>query len=161
MMPLEPGKKFGGKCSVSHQFSPFLRLKTVSLRTTFLSMVILLLLGGCGLFPNEGVVLSNDITETAAKLNRSASDGEFIVTYQPSHGMDQNYSVTIGACGKVPCTDSQSCITVEVEHGRSGCGDSYRRFVLVPKALAVTKHNATTELVLRKNGDTISLVALR
>ncbi|MND01451.1 hypothetical protein D3C83_204480 [compost metagenome] len=64
-------------------------------------------------------------------------------------------------CPQPPCRENIGGLTVSVERGRHGSTTYHVRFVAVPAPLLIKKVDQKTEIVLRKIGDTIAVVALR
>ena len=124
--------------------------------------LLLLLLSGCGgLFEDNGTHLAHAIEKEATKL-RESSASEMVVQYETLDGGSDPYYVEItpsfpeGRASSVP----GSYLVVS---GRTPGGTSYHnRFVLVPQRLYIKKeHGGPTYLVLRRDGDGVSVVELR
>jgi len=124
--------------------------------------LLLLLLSGCGgLFEDNGTHLAHAIEKEATKL-RGSSASEMVVQYETLDGGSDTYYVEItpsfpeGRASSVP----GSYLVVS---GRTPGGTSYHnRFVLVPQRLYIKKeHGGPTYLVLRRDGDGVSVVELR
>ena len=118
---------------------------------------------GAHILGDEGEWLGETIGRAADQL-RHSTDTVLVISYAPVSGVNQRYSIGIGRsvwCPKPPCFENQGALTVEVERGRHGSTTYHMRFVAVPKPLEIQKAGEATQLVLRKNGDVIELVALR
>jgi hypothetical protein len=128
----------------------------------FSGAVLLLLLSGCGrLLEDNGTHLAYQLEKEAAKL-RASSASEIVVHYETlDEGSDPYYveitpSFPQGRTSSVP----GSYLVVS---GKTPGGTSYHnRFVLVPQRLYIKKdHGGPTDLVLRRDGDRVSVVELR
>jgi hypothetical protein len=126
----------------------------------FVAILIMALGGG----RDEADSLSMQLSDAAQQLSLS-NDDEAIIWYEPHSGIQQQYWVAIGAgprCPKRPCVATEkSFLTVHTEGRDSGISYSYQRYVTVPQPLKVTKNGERVEIVLRKIGDEIEVVAMR
>ncbi len=136
-------------------------------RTAVIAIVCFMCLAACDSrsFGNdEGVYLAQRIGDAAEKL-RASSDTMAAVEYSPNEGIDQRYTVGIGAskwCPDPPCDPGeQSGLTVHVERGNSGSTTVHKRYVAIPAALHLERASGRTNVFLRKNGDVIEVVAIR
>jgi hypothetical protein len=125
-------------------------------------VALLLLLSGCGgLLEDNGTHLAFTLEKEVAKL-RASSASEIVVHYETlDEGSDPYYveitpSFPEGRTSSVP----GSYIVVS---GKTPGGTSYHnRFVLVPQRLYIKKdHGGPTDLVLRRDGDRVSVVEIR
>ena len=123
---------------------------------------MLLLLSACGnLFEDNGTRLAYVLESGAAKL-RASADSQLVVKYETlDDGGDPYYieitpSFIAGRASNIP----SSYLVVS---GKTRGGTSYHnRFVLVPQRLYIEKGaGGPTELLLRRDGDDVSVVELR
>jgi hypothetical protein len=126
-----------------------------------LTLVAALLLSSCGALEDNGTHLAYAL-EKAAKELRASSATEAVVHYEPLDGINQSYYVeltpSIGESGK-PSDIWGSYLVVS---GKTSGGTSYHnRYVFVPQRLYIQKAKGATELVLKKEGDRISVVEVR
>jgi hypothetical protein len=115
---------------------------------------------------DNGTHLANAL-ERGAKELRSSDPSEYVVNYEPLGGAHERYEISIvhsrgpvrlDAFGNV-VSGGGGYLTVT---GRRCGGTSYHeRFVFTPADLYIAKTNAPAEIVLRKVGDRIDVVALR
>ena len=141
------------------------RASAVDAISRFALTVLSCFIVGCGahILGDEGEWLGERIGRAADQL-RHSTDAESVISYAPESGVNQRYSIGIGRsvwCPKPPCFENQGALTVEVERGRHGSTTYHMTFVAVPKPLEIQKTGEETQLVLRKNGSVIELVALR
>jgi hypothetical protein len=132
---------------------------------SLIRVALILSLAACDgrVFSDEGVWLGQRIGEAAQKL-RASPDSVMVFEYSPAKGVDQQYSVGVGAskwCPSPGCPGELSGLTVSVERGHHGSTTVHKRYVAVPAALLIEKNGAPTQVVLRRRGDVIELVALR
>jgi hypothetical protein len=125
------------------------------------ALLLLGLLSGCRLLEDNGTHLAYAL-EKGAKALRASSATETIVRYEPLDGPHQSYYVeltpSVGASGQ-PTNVGGSYLVVS---GKTSGGTSYHnRFVFVPERLYIQKSGGATELILRKDGDRISVVGVR
>ena len=122
----------------------------------------LLLLSGCGsLFQDNGTHLAYVLESGAAKL-RASGDAELVVKYETLDGGHDPYyiemtpSFVTGRASTVP----SSYLVVS---GKTRGGTSYHnRFILVPQRLYIEKAaGGPTEILLKREGDRVSVVELR
>jgi hypothetical protein len=140
-----------------------MRFSTASCELRGLVCALALLLpAGCGSwFEDNGTHLANALEHGAAKL-RSSNTSELVVRYETLDKLEEPYYVEITPSLTAGSTSSiwGSYLVVS---GRTPGGTSYHnRFLFVPQRLYLQKdRGGATELVLRKDGDRISLVELR
>jgi hypothetical protein len=124
--------------------------------------VVLLLLSGCGNpFQDNGTHLAYALESGAAKL-RASADSQLVVNYETLDGGRDPYYIEITPSFPEGQTSSIPGSYLVVS-GKTRGGTSYHnRFVLVPQRLYIEKSaGGGTELVLRKDGDSVSVVELR
>lgn len=116
---------------------------------------------------DEGQRFSNELATFGARMqNSNRTDDDF--TYTPYYGVDQDYSVLIGAsryCPNPPCEDvagddMSGVANVYVQHGTSGSGYSFKQTIAVPKRLFVRKHGAPVRVHLLKRDGIVEAVAI-
>ena len=127
-----------------------------------LLLVGVALLSGCGAFEDNGTRLAYAL-ENAAKELRVSSAAERIVRYETLDGAAQSYYVEITPSFGESGRETSVWGSYLVVSGKTSGGTSYHnRFVFVPQRLYVTKdRGGVTELILRKDGDRISVVGVR
>lgn len=139
-------------------------MKTALVQTTLIAAV--LFLGGCTLLEDNSTHLAYALERGAKKL-RASSATEYIVHYEPLGGIHQSYEITFYHSREVVRMDKLGNIlniggSELVVTGREHVGTSYHeRFVFTPRNLHISKSDAATEVILRKVGDRIDVVALR
>ena len=117
---------------------------------------------GCGsLFEDNGTHLAYKLEKGAAEL-QGANASELVVRYETLDKLEEPYYIEITPSVAVGQT-SNVWGSYLVVSGKTRGGTSYHnRFVFVPQRLYVEKdRGGMTELVLRKDGDRISVVELR
>lgn len=123
---------------------------------------VLLLLAGCGnLFEDNGTHLAYLLENGATRL-RTSANSQLVVQYETLDGGHDPYYIEItpsfiaGRASGIP----SSYLVVS---GKTRGGTSYHnRFVLVPQRLYIEKvAGGPTELLLRRDADSISVVELR
>lgn len=129
-----------------------------------ISAVALALLApsGCGnLFEDNGTHLAYALEKGAAEL-RDSNASELVVRYETLDRPEEPYYVEITP-SIVAGQTAKIWGSYLVVSGKTGGGTSYHnRFVFVPQRLYLEKNRGgSTELVLRKDGDHISVIALR
>ena len=119
------------------------------------------LLVGCDVLEDNGTHLA-DALEKGARTLRASSSRELVVRYQSLDSADVPYYVEITPSFRDGRT-SGIWGSYLVVSGKTSGGTSYHnRFVFVPERLYIKKdRGGATELVLRKEGDRISVVAVR
>ena len=119
-------------------------------------------LAGCTFLEDNGTHLAYTLEKGAQEL-RSSNAATLIVRYETLDGPKQAYSVEITSSGGESVQASTRWSSYLVVSGKTSGGTSYHnRFVFVPQRLFIKKdQGGATELVLRKDGDRISVVALR
>jgi hypothetical protein len=128
----------------------------------FAAALVLLSLSGCSnLFEDNGTHLAYALEKGAAQL-RGSNASELVVRYDTLDKLDEPYYVEITpslAAGQGPNIWGSYVVV----SGKTRGGTSYHnRFVFVPQRLYLNKdRGGSTELVLRKDGDRISVVELR
>lgn len=120
------------------------------------------MLAGCGrLLEDNGTHLANALEKAAGEL-RASNATESVVHYETLDGPAQGYYVEI-----TPSVPDPKASTVWssylVVSGKTSGGTSYHNgFVFVPQRLYIRKdQGGPTEIVLRKDGDRISVVAVK
>ena len=123
---------------------------------------ILPLLQGCTLFEDNGTHLAYALEKAAKELLASGAQ-EIVVRYETLDGPAESYYVEITPSLDPSWTRQDVWSSYLVVSGRTPGGTSYHnRFVFVPRRLYVKKEQGgPAELVLRKEPDRISVVALR
>lgn len=104
---------------------------------------------------DNGVHLGMAILAGAEQL-RASTDLERTVVFERSIGSRGPYKVTIGAQ-----TPENQHPYLSVSGSRNGSTTCHLRTVVVLERLSIDKQGGTTEVVLRKNGQAIEVVALR
>ena len=128
----------------------------------FAIVLMLLSTSGCGsLFEDNGTHLAYKLEKGAAELQGSNAS-ELVVRYETLDKLEEPYYIEITPSITVGQT-SNVWGSYLVVSGKARGGTSYHnRFVFVPERLYVEKdRGGLTQLVLRKDGDRISLVELR
>jgi hypothetical protein len=123
---------------------------------------VLCLLAGCGnLFEDNGTHLAYAIESGVAKL-RASSDSQRVVKYETLDGGNDPYYIEITP-SFVAGRESSIPSSYLVVSGKTSGGTSYHnRFVLVPQRLYIEKGaGGPTELLLRKEGESVNVVELR
>lgn len=129
-------------------------------------VLLLALLAGCDrlgtLLEDNGTHLAYALEKGARRL-RSSSAPELVVRYETLDGPDVAYYVEITPSLDPSWKRQDVWSSVLVVSGRTSGGTSYHnRFVYVPRRLYVKKdRGGPTEVVLRQDGDRISVVELR
>ena len=124
--------------------------------------LMLFLPSGCGTaFEDNGTHLSA-VLEKAARQLRASATPELVASYTTLDKIDVPYYVEITpsiAAGQT----SKIWSSYLVVSGKNSGGTSYHnRFVFVPQRLYIEKGSGgSTELLLRKDGERISVVELR
>ena len=123
---------------------------------------LIALVSGCGhLLEDNGTHLAF-VLERGVKELRASSATEIVVRYETLDGPNQNYYVEITPSFGESGQETNVWSSYLVVSGKTSGGTSYHnRFVFVPKRLYIEKKNGATELVLRKEGDRISVVEVR
>jgi hypothetical protein len=128
-------------------------------KTPFLIICWVALLAGCTLLEDNGTHLAYALEKGAKELHASAAT-ELVVHYTTLDGPDTSYYIEI-----TPSLQPGSDVwgSYLVVSGKTSGGTSYHnRFVFVPQRLYLKKdQGGAAELVLRKDGDRISVVAIR
>jgi len=137
-------------------------LTSIKRKPPWSTEVVLLLLCGCGnLFEDNGTHLASALQSGAAKL-RASADYQLFVKYETLDGGHDPYyiEITPSFSADQPSSIPNSYIVVS---GKTLGGTSYHnRFVLVPQRLYVEKSaGGPTEILLRRDGDKVSVVELR
>jgi len=112
---------------------------------------------------DEGERLSEQIARAAKHLQRS-SDSEMTILYRPRQGVQQHYKVELAKVRwqpHPPMEPPYPGLAVTVEKGSGGYCDAHVKAVGVPIALRIEKFGEPTEIVLRKAGNEVDVVALR
>jgi len=121
-----------------------------------------LALAGCSAFEDNGTHLAAALAAGAADL-RASQDTERVVRYEPIGGGHESYYVEITPSYRdAAAPDGRPWGSYLVVSGRHAGGTSaHNRDVFVPVRLYIQKAGGATELVLRKDGDHISVVSIR
>lgn len=126
------------------------------------ALVLLASLSGCHLFDDNGTHLAFALEKGARRLQASSAQ-ELVVRYATLDRAGQPYYVEI-----TPSIDKEWARRgvwgsyLVVSGKRSGGTSYHNRFVFVPGRLYIQKdHGGETELVLRKDGGRIAVVAIR
>ena len=124
--------------------------------------LVLVFFSGCGrLLEDNGTHLAFAL-EKGVKELRASSATEIVVRYETLDGPNQSYYVEITPSFGESGQETKVWGSYLVVSGKTSGGTSYHnRFVFVPKRLFIEKKNGATELVLRKEGDRISVVEVR
>ena len=124
-------------------------------------VLLSVLLAGCTFLEDNGTHLAYALEKGANRLQSSEAT-ELVVRYETLDDPAVPYYVEITPSFN-PGQTSDVWGSYLVVSGKTHGGTSYHnRFVFVPKRLYVNKdHGGATEIVLRKDGDRISVVALR
>jgi len=120
-------------------------------------------LASCHVLGDEGEWLGERIGAEAQAMRR-AGDTLRVIAYEPVAGVHHRYSVALGRSTWVPMPPtpfSNGALTVIVAGGRSGSTTYHERYVAVPRSLHAEREGVATQLVLRRQGDTIQVVQLR
>jgi len=124
-------------------------------------LFVALLLAGCTFFEDNGTHLAYAL-ENGVKQLRASAAPETVVHYEPLEGVKASYYIEITPSVDASGGTSDRWCSYLVVSGKTPGGTSYHnRFVFVPKRLYLQKDRGATELVLRKEGDRISVVELR
>jgi hypothetical protein len=138
------------------------RLAGVRRKSLWSTGAVLCLLSGCGnLFQDNGTHLAYAIESGAATL-RASTDSQLVVRYETLDGGNDPYYIEITP-SFVAGRESSIPSSYLVVSGKTPGGTSYHnRFVLVPQRLYIEKGaGGPAELLLRKDGDSVSVVELR
>jgi len=124
---------------------------------------MLLPLGGCGHFlEDNGTHLAYALEKGVSELKASGAS-ELVVHFQTLDARDQSYYVEVTP-SLDPALPAQTVWgSYLVVSGKTSGGTSYHnRFVFVPERLYIEKsQGGATDLVLRKQGDRVSVVEIR
>ena len=135
-------------------------LPFMSLRRLVPCLALLFLIS-CSTFEDNGTHLAYALEKSAKELRASAATGT-VVRYEPLGGASESYYVEITPSYGEGAQQTGAWGSYLVVSGRHSGGTSYHnRFVFVPSRLYVQKSSGTTELILRKDGDRISVVEIR
>jgi hypothetical protein len=125
-----------------------------------------LLLCGCEALEDNGTHLAYAL-EKGAKQLRSSNLSELVVKYEPLGGAHEAYEISMVHSPAPARLDAYGNLAsggggyLTVTGRRCGGTGYHERFVFTPADLYIAKTNAPTEVVLRKVGDRIDVVALR
>ena len=128
-----------------------------------LTLPALLALAGCGTFlEDNGTHLAYALEKGASQL-RGSSESELVVHYQTLDSVGQSYYVELAPSLGPTQPAGGPWSSYLVVSGKTSGGTSYHnRFVFVPERLYIDKpQGGSTDLVLRKQGDRISVVEIR
>jgi hypothetical protein len=132
-----------------------------SARLLLLCVVALFPLAGCSYLEDNGTHLAYALEHGAEHL-RHSNQTEEVVEYEPLTGINQRYEIDISETIPVPKPNNLKGLSSLTVTGKNPGSTSYHsRFVTVPKHLYIAKENASAEIVLRKHGDNIDVVAIR
>ena len=121
----------------------------------------LILFSGCSLLEDNGTHLAYAL-EKAAKQLRGSDATTTVVRYETLDGPDQRYYVEITPSISESEPTSKVWSSYLVVSGKTSGGTSYHnRFVFVPRRLYIEKNKGATELILRRDGDRISVIEMR
>jgi hypothetical protein len=120
------------------------------------------LLAGCTFLEDNGTHLAYAL-EKGAKQLRSSDATELVVHYETLDGPDQGYYVEITPSFGESVQVGARWSSYLVVSGKTSGGTSHHNgFLFVPERLYIRKEKGgVTDVVLRKDGDRISVVALR
>jgi len=121
------------------------------------TILLLLLLCGCGhLFEDNGVHLAAVLEDGAAKL-RASDASEIVVQYETLDGGTDPYYIEM-----VPSSGPGRGSYLVVSGRSRGGTSSHNPAVFVPQRLYIEKRlGGPTDIVLRKDGDRVDVVELR
>jgi hypothetical protein len=123
---------------------------------------LLLLLSGCGTaFEDNGTHLAYALEKGTQQL-RASTDSDLVVHYETLDRPSQPYYIEITP--SIPAGSTSNIWgSYLVVSGKASGGTSYHnRFIFVPQRLYLRKDNGgSTDLVLHKDGDHISVVELK
>lgn len=125
--------------------------------------LLLLLLPGCGnVFEDNATHLAYAL-EKASKHLSASNAAELVVHYETLDGANQGYYVEITPSVEESWQKKDVWSSYLVVSGKTSGGTSYHnRFVFVPHRLYIKKDlGGATELVLRKDGQRISVIEVR
>lgn len=129
--------------------------------SVFAMVWLVALLSGCTAFEDNGTHLAYALEKGAKKL-RASSATELVVRYETLDGLNQSYYVELTPSLGEPGQEPGRWRSYIVVSGKTSGGTSYHnRFVFVPQRLYLKKEGGPTELVLRKDGDRISVIEVR
>ena len=121
----------------------------------------LVLFSGCSLLEDNGTHLAYAL-EKGAKRLRGSDASTTVVRYETLDGPDQQYYVEITPSISESEPTSKIWSSYLVVSGKTSGGTSYHnRFVFVPNRLYIEKEKGATELILRRDGDKISVIEVR
>ncbi len=131
-------------------------------RWIFPALIAAVFLAACGrMFEDNATHLAYALEKAADKL-RASTANESVVHLAPLDGIGDSYYVEVTPSFGEQGNESGPWGSYLVVSGKTPGGTSYHnRFVFVPRRLYVKKDGGATELVLRKDGDRISLVEVR
>jgi hypothetical protein len=125
------------------------------------ALLAALVAAGCTLLEDNGTHLAYALEKGATELRQSAAT-ELVVRYEPLDGVREKYYVEITPSINEASPRSDVWGSYLVVSGKSAGGTSYHnRFLFVPRRLYIEKAEGATELVLKKDGDRISVVDAR
>ncbi|MGH7654779.1 MAG: hypothetical protein ACREN6_08955 [Gemmatimonadaceae bacterium] len=127
----------------------------------FSAVFALVLLSGCSVLEDNATHLAYALETTSQNL-RASSATEAVVHYETLDGLNQSYYVEITPSFGESGQSSGVWSSYLVVSGKTSGGTSYHnRFVFVPRRLYARKdRGGVTDLVLRKEGDRISVVEI-
>jgi len=154
--------KFVGNTPKTVKCDSSLSVSFAANKLSVLLPLLLALLSGCTAFEDNGTHLASAL-EKGAKELRASNDAEIVVHYETLDSPGQSYYVEITPSLDPSWARQDVWGSYLVVSGKTSGGTSYHnRFVYVPQRLYIKKDSGgATELVLRKDGDRISVVALR
>ena len=117
---------------------------------------------GCTFLEDNGTHLAYALEKAAKKL-RSSEATELVVRYETLDGPAVPYYVEITpSFGDAVQIDARRSSYLVVSGKTSGGTSYHNRFLFVPERLFIRKdRGGVTELVLKRDGDQVSVVALR
>jgi hypothetical protein len=129
----------------------------------FSAALLLVLLPGCTNVLEDNATHLAYALEKASKHLRASNATEVVVHYETLDGSNQGYYVEITPSFQESWQKKDVWSSYLVVSGKTSGGTSYHnRFVFVPKRLYIKKdQGGATELVLRKDGERISVVEIR
>jgi hypothetical protein len=137
-------------------------LRTLLRFTPILVAAFIAVLGcSCSVLEDNGTHLAFALEKGAKELLSSGAT-EAWIRYDTLDGPNQSYYVEITPSLTNPESRSDVWSSYLVVSGKTSGGTSYHnRYVFVPARLYIAKDKGPTEVLLKKDGDRISVIALR